>query len=138
MNEKPWYHEGLKFRCTGCGNCCTGDPGIVWVSEEELADIAHLMGTSIGEVRLLHTRLFGGRLALREFANGDCTFFDAETRRCTVYCVRPLQCRSWPFWRSNLKSEKIWKHVQRTCPGAGSGALVSLEEIEAKADRVDH
>ena len=27
-----WYaEEGLAFECTGCGDCCTGAPGYVWV-----------------------------------------------------------------------------------------------------------
>ena len=27
---EPWYRDGLRFQCTQCGNCCTGDPGVVW------------------------------------------------------------------------------------------------------------
>lgn len=32
----PWYAPGLSFTCTQCGNCCTGEPGVVWVSDEEI------------------------------------------------------------------------------------------------------
>ena len=42
--EKPWYSGGLAFECTRCGHCCTGDPGFVWVTEEELAAIAKFLG----------------------------------------------------------------------------------------------
>ena len=135
--HEPWYKNGLHFTCAQCGNCCSGEPGVVWVDEEELESIAKYLGKSIGEVRLFHTRLVANRVSLIEYANGDCTFFNAETRRCTIYCVRPLQCRSWPFWLCNLKSEQIWKRVQKTCPGAGNGAFVSLEEIEAEAAEID-
>lgn len=135
--KEPWYKEGLHFTCTGCGNCCTGAPGVVWVNDEEIARIAEYLGTSIGEVRLFHTRLVGNRVALREYANGDCTFFDSQNRRCTVYPARPRQCRSWPFWRSNLESEERWREVQRICPGAGQGAFVSLDEIEAQASLIE-
>ena len=31
-----WYADGLKFSCTGCGNCCTGSAGFTWVSEDEI------------------------------------------------------------------------------------------------------
>ncbi len=129
-NSEPWYKEGLNFTCTGCGNCCTGDPGAVWVDDGEIEQIAEYLGKSVGEVRLLHTRPWRNRVTLTEFANGDCTFFDGKTRRCTIYAVRPRQCRSWPFWNSNLESERDWAETQKECPGAGNGEFVSLEEIE--------
>ncbi len=135
MNEKkkssdPWYADGLQFTCTGCGDCCTGDPGVVWVTDDELQEIADYREQTIGEIRLFHTRLHGGRVSLTEFANGDCTFFDGATRRCQIYPVRPMQCRTWPFWKSNLESEAAWNQVCEDCPGAGTGELVTLEEIE--------
>lgn len=130
-----WYHEGLCFSCTQCGNCCTGDPGVVWVDADELRQIADYLGKSIGEVRLFHTRLVGNRVSLTEFANGDCTFFDGRTRRCSIYPVRPTQCRTWPFWKSNLEDPEAWEQTQQECPGAGQGRLYSLEEIEARASQ---
>src|SRR5207248_8895996 len=35
----PWYQDGLAFTCTRCGKCCTGEPGFVWVTDDELAAI---------------------------------------------------------------------------------------------------
>jgi len=32
--DRPWYADGLSFTCTCSGNCCTGGPGFVWMSEE--------------------------------------------------------------------------------------------------------
>lgn len=136
MSEERWYKDGLNFSCTQCGDCCTGAPGYVWVNEQELREIAGFLGKSIGEVRLHHTRLLGLRTSLTEYANGDCTFFDGRTRSCTIYPVRPTQCRTWPFWESNLESPESWKEVQRDCPGAGRGAFVSLEEIEERGAQV--
>ena len=43
------------------------------------------------------------RRSLVEYANGDCVFFDSERRSCKVYALRPRQCRTWPFWESNLR-----------------------------------
>ena len=135
--ELPWYHEGLRFQCSQCGNCCTGGPGVVWVTDDEIREIAEFRGLSIGEMRINHTRLHGGRVTLREFANGDCTFFDGQTRRCTIYPVRPPQCRTWPFWNSNLESPETWKRAQPVCPGMGDGELVQLERIHQQAAVID-
>lgn len=132
-HKPPWYADGLRFACTGCGNCCTGSPGAVWVDEEEIAAIAAELGESPGAVRLLHTRPLRGRVSLREHANGDCVFFDPWTRRCRVYAARPRQCRTWPFWPRHLASEADWAAVGRACPGVGSGPLVPVEVIERAA-----
>ena len=135
--NNPWYQEGLQFTCTQCGDCCTGDPGVVWVNDDELEEIADFLGKSIGEIRLFHTRPERGRVSLTEYQNGDCTFFDPQERKCTVYPVRPGQCRTWPFWKSNLESERKWQQVCESCPGAGNGQFFSLQELEERAARVD-
>lgn len=136
-SSDPWYKDGLNFTCSQCGNCCTGAPGVVWVTDEEIKEIADYLDKPVGEIRLFHTRLVGGRVSLTEFQNGDCTFFDSEKRHCRVYPVRPIQCRTWPFWRSNIESEQKWGEVCETCPGAGQGAFFSIEEVEERANRMD-
>ena len=138
MNKtQPWYKDGLRFTCTQCGNCCTGDPGVVWVTQEEVRRIAEVTGRTEAEVRLLHTRRFGSRVSLTERGNGDCTFFDSRTRRCTIYEARPAQCRTWPFWKSNLRSPHAWSEVQKNCPGAGRGSFFDLDEIERQAAQIE-
>lgn len=109
----------------------------MWATEEELAAIAEHTGKSIGEVKLLHTRLVGKRVSLTEHANGDCTFFDPQTRRCNIYPVRPVQCRTWPFWTSNLESPDTWKALHPECPGVGNGDFVSLDEIESRVSQIE-
>ncbi len=133
----PWYKDGLCFECTQCGNCCTGAPGFVWVTDDEIAKLAELLGKTVDEVRRDETRRVGDRVSLNERKNGDCTFFDPETRRCTVYSARPAQCRTWPFWNSNLENRDAWKTMQQGCPGAGHGQLYSIEEIKRLASVVD-
>jgi Fe-S-cluster containining protein len=133
----PWYRDGLRFQCTQCGNCCTGAPGVVWVDEADIHAIAHYRNQTYGEILLHHTRLVDGRRSLTEFANGDCTFFDGASRRCTIYPVRPQQCQTWPFWRSNLASPSAWKDIQVDCPGAGHGDFVPLAEVERQAAIID-
>jgi Fe-S-cluster containining protein len=132
-DEQPWYQDGLRFQCTQCGNCCTGAPGVVWVNAEEIEKIAEVLGKTVGEVKLEHTRLVGRRTSLKGFANGDCTFFDGQTRKCTIYSARPRQCRTWPFWNSNLESPESWQGLKPACPGIDRGNFYPLEEIERQA-----
>ena len=124
----PWYEEGLRFRCTRCGHCCTGTPGYVWVSEAEVQAIARHRGETAEQARALHTRPVGRRRSLRERGNGDCVFFD-RGRGCTIYPVRPRQCRTWPFWESNVVTPEAWEKTCEICPGSGQGELIPAEEI---------
>ena len=128
MTSEVWYSEGLRFTCTMCGKCCTGEPGWVWVDEEELAAIAKFRGESLKEVRAIYTMKGARGMSLREKANGDCVFYDRE-QGCTVYPVRPRQCRTWPFWESNVETPEDWRHTCEICPGSGQGELIPAEEI---------
>ena len=130
--DKGWYEDGLRFRCTQCGDCCTGAPGYVWVNKAEIRELAALEGLEIAEFERRYVRKVGIRKSLREHGNGDCVFFDAEQRRCRVYKARPRQCRTWPFWDSNLRSPEAWAETCEVCPGSGKGKLVGWEEIEAQ------
>jgi Fe-S-cluster containining protein len=128
MSPDPWYQAGLAFRCTRCGACCTGAPGFVWVDDEEQTAIADFLAEDRDQFIAFHTRLLPRGRSLRERANGDCVFYKAGTG-CTIYPVRPRQCRTWPFWESNLASPEAWEATCRICPGSGRGDLVPAEEI---------
>ena len=129
MPDLPWYHHGLRFECTGCGNCCTGEPGYVWVNDAEIAELAQAVHMDKTPFEAKYVRRVGAHASLIELANGDCIFFDALTRRCTLYQARPRQCRTWPFWESTVSAPEDWEETVSACPGCGQGSLVPAEEI---------
>jgi Fe-S-cluster containining protein len=126
--SEPWYHDGLRFTCTRCGHCCTGEPGFVWVEDKDLVAIADNQGETLEEVKALYTRWTTRGRSLREKSNGDCIFF-SRTDGCTIYPVRPPQCRTWPFWESNVDTPEAWQNTCSVCPGSGQGELIPVEEI---------
>ena len=130
MSEGVWYRNGLQFECAACGGCCTGAPGYVWVNRSEIAVLAASFDMDEDEFGKRFVRRVGNRYSLTERANGDCVFFDPDLGNCRVYANRPRQCRTWPFWDSNLKSRETWNDMARSCPGANRGKLFLLEEIE--------
>jgi uncharacterized protein len=130
-SSKPWYKDGLRFKCTGCGDCCTGAPGFVWVNKEEIAALAAEVGMTEEAFEKKYVREVGVRKTLKERKKSyDCVFLDAETRKCTVYNARPRQCRTWPFWDSNVRTPETWAATCEACPGSGTGRLYQLGEIE--------
>jgi Fe-S-cluster containining protein len=68
-------------------------------------------------------------LSLKERSNGDCIFYDAVSGRCSIYPVRPLQCRLFPFWPALLASEEAWNAAAVLCPGMNRGDCHTAEEI---------
>jgi Fe-S-cluster containining protein len=125
---KPWYQAGLRFTCTRCGHCCSGEPGFVWVTDEDLAAIAAHQGESLETIRGLYTRWTTRGRTLREKGNGDCVFYDSRAG-CTIYPARPPQCRTWPFWESNVETPQAWQRAGSGCPGCDKGDLIPAEEI---------
>lgn len=130
----PWYRDGLRFACTRCGNCCGGAPGYCWVSEDEIAALAARLGLDVDTFRRRYTRRVRKRgVTLVEKADYDCVFYDKE-RGCTVYEDRPRQCRTWPFWRSNLRHPDDWAMAASTCPGIDQGDHHHCGEIQRLAE----
>ncbi len=132
---QPWYQDGLRFECTRCGNCCTGEPGFVWVDAEEIAAIAAFRQEPAKEFEATHVRAVGGDKSLRERENGDCIFFERD-RGCTIYAVRPRQCRTWPFWERNVRTPETWQRTCQVCPGSGKGELIAVEEITRRLESI--
>ena len=150
---KLWYEQGLNFTCQQCGNCCTGGPGYVWVSQEEVARLAEFLGLSERQVIKQYCRKVEGRLSLKEVRRGalyDCVFLKEQRAEvgagdhltqsrlvCTVYPVRPLQCRTWPFWDGNLRSEQSWQCAAKGCYGMNQGRKFTREQIVSLRDAKD-
>jgi Fe-S-cluster containining protein len=128
--KSNWYSEGLKFKCTECGKCCTGAPGYVWVSQKEMEAMATFLNISLQEFMRKYTRKVGQRYSLLESKkNYDCVFL--KDRKCQVYGARPTQCRTYPWWPQNLRSEQAWEETARVCEGINAEApLVTFETIE--------
>ncbi len=139
--SKPnWYADGLKFTCTQCGNCCSGQPGYVWVTAEDIRRIAEHLGREDGKLRKEEVRRVGFRHSLTEKPGGDCVFLKREGGKalCSIYPVRPVQCRTWPFWDELLKSRRAWDEASQNCPGMNHGqhhAFVAIEEVRLRNGR---
>ncbi len=136
----PWYSEGLRFDCQRCGKCCTGEPGLTWVTPDEAQALARRLG--------IDERTFRARYTLNVFKDGvvrttlkdrpagklghACVFFQKGVG-CTVYEDRPRQCGTWPFWRRVIDSPESWAREAEECPGINQGPVVSAAEIAATA-----
>ena len=134
QKENPWYVAGLHFQCQQCGRCCSGPgEGYIWVTKPEIQIIADFLKLTPEQVR--HKFLM--RIALRttiieDLHTKDCIFLQEASgqKKCTIYPVRPSQCRIWPFWPSNLARPNSWNKAAQKCPGINRGRRYTFEEIE--------
>jgi Fe-S-cluster containining protein len=145
--KEKWYADGLRFSCTQCGNCCTGPPGYVWFNDDEADAMAAHLKIDVDTFRERYARRLFGRWTLDEHRNAedqfDCVFLertDDGKALCSIYPVRPAQCRTWPFWPENLRSEKAWAKAGATCPGmtngvSGQGNFYRIEQIRMIRDQ---
>lgn len=133
--KNKWYSDGLRFECIGCGSCCAGpQQGDIWISPVEIGMLAKFLGISEAEVRKRYLCRVGFRTSIIEIKPScDCVFLQTGAdgkRGCAIYPVRPNQCRTWPFWNSNLASPRDWDEAGRRCPGINHGPLIPFEQIE--------
>ena len=130
----PWYVGGLHFECMQCGGCCAGPgEGYIWVIRPEIKIIADFLKITTGELRRKFLKRDGLRTTIIENPyTRDCMFLQGADgqKRCVIYSVRPRQCRSWPFWASNLATPDSWNTAGQKCRGINRGKYYSFEEIE--------
>ena len=114
-----WYKDGLRFECTGCGDCCTR-PGYVLLTKEDIERLGD-------EGMVTEHPYFGIPMLKRTEAEGCLYFLDGK---CSIYDRRPKQCRTYPFWESRISSPMSWQQEAWKCEGIGHGRKYTEEEIE--------
>jgi len=129
MNKK-FYQNGLNFTCMECGECCRLPEGRVDIIPDEVSAISVYLGIKEEEFLKQYCAIAEEKVELRENAQKECIFL--EDNRCIIYPVRPLQCRTFPFWPENLKSHFRWSQLKQFCRGIDQGKHHSIEKIEEK------
>ncbi len=137
MAENCFYEQGLRFSCcAGCVSCCSGESGLVFLSDDDLENIAKAVSLNVCQTKEVYSKVFRSdngveHVVLREYSDGRCVFLGKEG--CDIYEYRPSQCRAYPFWERIMKSEESWDEEGKACPGINAGdAIVSKEEIDRK------
>ncbi|TVR92858.1 MAG: YkgJ family cysteine cluster protein [Spirochaetaceae bacterium] len=126
------HSNGLRFECNRCSHCCRHDPGLVFLAEEDIVRIPQYLRIGRAEFLARYCRNVDigtvRRITIDERPNYDCVFWSENG--CEIYEVRPLQCRSYPFWASVVESVESWQAESEHCPGINTGTLHSSDEID--------
>lgn len=124
--------QTLRFKCTGCGKCCTGgDDYYIAMSRTEASHIRKYLNiTEAWFSRRYVTHLTRNTLTAR-IREGRCTFLNKEGK-CRIYHLRPVQCRTYPYWPELLESTQAWNNEAKHCEGINLGTVVPINDIELK------
>jgi hypothetical protein len=134
MPEIPAPSFAPRFACTGCGKCCTGGGSyVVEVSRAEQRRIQRHLGISWAWFRRHYLFRFDEETESLKMPRGRCVFL-GDDNRCRIYQVRPLQCRTYPWW-PELMNRRAWRLEARRCEGIGRGEAVPLSHVRAALRR---
>ena len=108
--------------CNNCsGNCCIGESGYIWINSLEIQALALHLKISVDDLKSRFLNKIAYKYSIKEVQlaqnNYACCFFDLDKKQCTVYDVRPSQCRTFPFWDYFKENEK---EVYKECPAIKS------------------
>lgn len=122
---------GLRFECTGCGECCRshGRKSYVYTALDERRRLAGHLGMRTAAFTRKYCEKTNDFWHLKD-PSSDCLFLDGA--RCTVYAARPSQCRTFPFWQENLTPRGWTAEVKRDCEGIGRGRRYKVEEVAVR------
>lgn len=107
--------------CVACpGNCCCGESGNVWVSQQEMNRICEFLQMNRIDFIEKYLCRVESRFTCKERLTEqglECVFFRAAEKKCSVYAVRPSGCRTYPFWE-HFKTHP--EQLFMECPGIKS------------------
>lgn len=124
--------EQLRFECTGCGDCCRGNPNQYYIhlSSQEAGKIRDSLGISDAWFKRRYlVRLDAASFGIRMAAAGHCSFL-SNKGKCRIYSVRPAQCRTYPWWPEVIETRAGWRYEAKRCEGINRGAVVPLSKIQ--------
>lgn len=134
MAKKPWWSAGIRFECQQSGKCCVshGEYGFVYLTLKDRQNIAKELGLTTRKFTQKFCTKTDGVFHIADQGGPTCVFL--ENKMCTVYKVRPTQCRTWPFWPETMNAKSWKKDVVAFCPGVNKGKVHSAESIAASIE----
>ncbi len=119
INAEGFDYAFCPSICEQCEALCCKGEGYVFLSDEDINNIAAFLNTDTKLFLKLYTKrvIYGKKTALINLKiNSEirCVFLD-DNNRCEIYKVRPKQCKLFPFWESLKNKNK--KQLAKLCPG---------------------
>ena len=125
------YPKHLSFRCEFCTLCCRDTEKRVRRILLLKADVDNISSETSMEIDRFAEGIEGFRpyiYQMKKTADGRCIFLKGNL--CSIYNVRPLVCRFYPFQLRSIGSNRYVFTYTKECPGIGKGAPLRREFFE--------
>ncbi|MEM3696736.1 MAG: YkgJ family cysteine cluster protein [Candidatus Bathyarchaeia archaeon] len=125
------YPKNIRFKCERCALCCGNTKEKVrhiLLLEVEVERIAKKTSKNIGEFA---EKIEGAKpyvYLMRKTAEGKCVFL--KDNLCSIYRIRPLICKFYPFQLENAKNGKFKFTYTTECPNIGKGPKLKRSFFE--------
>jgi len=125
------YPKRVRFKCKRCASCC-GDTEhrirrilLLDIEAERVSE-----ETSIG-LDAFAEEIEGSEpyvYLMKKTEDGGCVFL--RDKSCSIYKIRPLTCRFYPFQLQEIGSNRYLFSYTDECPGIGSGLCLKRSFFE--------
>lgn len=119
------YPEGIRFECERCGRCCRDTESklrTILLLGVEANKLSHALSRGINEFADEVEGYEPYEYLMKKTDEGKCLFL--KDNSCSIYELRPLICRFYPFQLKDLGNESYIFIPTDECPGIGNGSSV--------------
>ncbi len=120
------YPNAVRFQCIKCGICC-GDTKEkkrhVLLLKTEAEQIARATGQQVVKFAVKIDDKAPYSYEMKKRKNGKCVFL--ENNCCSIYSLRPLICRFYPFELKGMHNRKYTFLYTAECPGINKGQALN-------------
>jgi Fe-S-cluster containining protein len=114
----------MRFACQpGCTRCCDTQ-GFVYITENDLRRMARYLRLTAEAFEEKYVVRYRHVLRLRKPRESQCHFLTESG--CSVHVVKPVQCRTYPFWPELVEDRSAWDEEASRCPGIHQGELIQI------------
>ena len=123
MNKKRWFDKAISFACTSCGKCCKSYKNQikVYVNIAEALQISDHIDMDIKDFQQKYIEIHYDQdsnelISLKSNdTKSNCIFL--KENQCSIYQVRPTQCRTYPYWPQIMLDKASWLEEAKACEG---------------------
>jgi hypothetical protein len=95
--------------------------------------IAQYMKMSIRKFEKTFAERVDGRSHVKlEGPEAACPFLGGNEQNgwCQIHDVKPMQCKTYPFWPHIAEDDAKWKREAERCPGIGQGPVIPKKLVQ--------
>jgi uncharacterized protein len=125
------YPRGVSFICQKCSQCCSDTKDKernILLLKTDVECISNETFLNINEFAKEISGFEPYRFHMRKIEEGKCFFL--KDNRCSIYKIRPLICRFYPFQLQNIGKNKYAFSHTPNCNGIGKGAQLNRSFFE--------